>query len=190
MENMIVVPITKKMEIIMSIQVCLISGMNINYKENGGKKRFSCKSKASISCIPVRKTWLSCPLTKKMRLLRVSKFVSFHEWILIIRKIEEKKAFLTNPKPEYRVSYWGGHDCSGHNKTNGDFYEYPSLSHFTDKLWLQGKWSKENYFLQILCINIVHPNEENMIVVRITKRIEIITIICVCLISRMNINYK
>ena len=43
----------KKMEIIMSIQVCLILWVNANYKENGGKKRFYCKSKASISCIPM-----------------------------------------------------------------------------------------------------------------------------------------
>ena len=46
----------EKMEIIMSIEVCLISGMNINYKENGGKKSSSCKSKASISCIPMGRT--------------------------------------------------------------------------------------------------------------------------------------
>ena len=39
-ENMIVVPITKIMEIMMSIQVCLISRININYEENGGKKAF------------------------------------------------------------------------------------------------------------------------------------------------------
>ena len=37
---MIVVPITKKMEIVMSIQVCLISRMNFGYTKNGGKKAF------------------------------------------------------------------------------------------------------------------------------------------------------
>ena len=53
-ENMIVVPNhKKKREIITSIQDCLISRMNLNYKENGGKKRFSCKSKALILCIPI-----------------------------------------------------------------------------------------------------------------------------------------
>ena len=40
MRNMIVMPITKRTEIIMSIQVCLISWMNFDYKENGGKKAF------------------------------------------------------------------------------------------------------------------------------------------------------
>ena len=39
-ENMIVVPLTKRVEIIMSIQVCLLSRMNFDYKENNGKKAF------------------------------------------------------------------------------------------------------------------------------------------------------
>ena len=38
MENKIVVPITKRMEIVMGIQVCLILWMNIDYDKNGGKK--------------------------------------------------------------------------------------------------------------------------------------------------------
>ena len=54
-------PITKEIEIIMSIQVYLISWMNFDYKENGGKK-----------------------------------------------------AFLANPKHQYRVYQCGGHGCSAH----------------------------------------------------------------------------
>ena len=38
-ESMTVVPITKRMEIIVSIQVCLISWMNLDFEENGGKKK-------------------------------------------------------------------------------------------------------------------------------------------------------
>ena len=38
MENMIAMPITKRMEIVMGIQVYLISWMNFDYEENGGKK--------------------------------------------------------------------------------------------------------------------------------------------------------
>ena len=56
MNNMIVVPITKRMEIILSIQVYHISQMDFDYKENGGKKSFFGKSKASISCISMRRT--------------------------------------------------------------------------------------------------------------------------------------
>ena len=49
-------PNKKRMGIIISIQVCLISLMNFDYQKNGGKKSISCKSKASILCIPMRRT--------------------------------------------------------------------------------------------------------------------------------------
>ena len=39
-ENKVVVPITKKIETIMSIQVCLLSRMNFDNMENGGKEAF------------------------------------------------------------------------------------------------------------------------------------------------------
>ena len=80
-ENKIVVPITKRMETIMSIQVCLLSQMNFDNIENGGKK-----------------------------------------------------AFLASPKNQYHVSQGGEHVCHAKNKKKGDYYEYPSSSHFTDKL--------------------------------------------------------
>ena len=43
MKNMIAMPMTKRMEIVKGIQVCLISWMNFDYKENGGKKAFLVK---------------------------------------------------------------------------------------------------------------------------------------------------
>ena len=46
----------------------------------------------------------------------------------------EKKAFLGNPKHQYRVSQYREYDCSANNKKNGDYYEYPSLSHLMDEL--------------------------------------------------------
>ena len=55
-ENMIIVPTTKEIEIITSIQVCLIARINFDYKKNGEKKSFSSKSNASISWIPMRRT--------------------------------------------------------------------------------------------------------------------------------------
>ena len=45
----------------------------------------------------------------------------------------EGKAFLTNPNRQYHVSQCGEQDCSAHNKENGDYYEYPSLTHFMDE---------------------------------------------------------
>ena len=46
----------------------------------------------------------------------------------------ERKVFLTNPKHQYHVSQSEEHDCSASHKNNGDYYEYPSLSHFKDEL--------------------------------------------------------
>ena len=45
----------------------------------------------------------------------------------------ERKGFLGNPKHQYRLSQCKEHDCSDHNKKNGDYRGYPSLSHFTDE---------------------------------------------------------
>ena len=39
-DNKTVVPITKRTEIILSIQVCRLSWMDFDYTENGGKKAF------------------------------------------------------------------------------------------------------------------------------------------------------
>ena len=46
----------------------------------------------------------------------------------------ERKAILANPKHQDRLSQCKEHDCSANNKKNGDYHEYPSLSHFTDEL--------------------------------------------------------
>ena len=45
----------------------------------------------------------------------------------------KKKAFHANPKHQCHVSEWEEHDCSAHNKKNGYYYEYPSLSYFTEE---------------------------------------------------------
>ena len=45
MDNMIVLPIIKRVQIIMHIQVSLISQMNFDYNENGGKKAFPANPK-------------------------------------------------------------------------------------------------------------------------------------------------
>ena len=45
----------------------------------------------------------------------------------------ERKAFVTDPKNQYRVSQYGEHDCSANNKMIGDYNGYPGLSHFMDE---------------------------------------------------------
>ena len=117
-------------------------------------------------------------------------FVPFPRWTLITRKMVERKAFLANLRHQYHVTSCGEHDCSAYNRRNGDYYEYRSLSHFMGEHKLQWKWWKEKVFLRIQSINIMYPNSENIIVVPIIKRIDIIMDIHVCLISRMNFNYK
>ena len=102
----------------------------------------------------------------------------------------EKNAFLANPKCQYHVSQGGEHGYGAHNTKNRDYYEYPSLSHFVNKLLLLAKWWKEKLFLQIHTINIVYPNKENMNVVPETKRMKIIMHIQDSIISRMSFNYK
>ena len=63
-EYMIVVPITIRIDIIMSIKVCLISQMNIHYKENGGKKAFLANPKINIM-YPKVENMIVMPITKK-----------------------------------------------------------------------------------------------------------------------------
>ena len=45
----------------------------------------------------------------------------------------ERKAFLAIPNHQYWVSQFREYDCSAYNKKNGDYYEYPSLTHFINK---------------------------------------------------------
>ena len=69
-ENMIVVLITKKMEIITSIQVCLISWMNFDYKENDGKKSLVFLQIESISIMyPNEENMILAHITKRMEIV-------------------------------------------------------------------------------------------------------------------------
>ena len=45
----------------------------------------------------------------------------------------ERNAFTANLKHQYGASQYGEHDCSAHNKKNANYYDYPSLTHFTGK---------------------------------------------------------
>ena len=61
LENMTVVPITKRMEIIMNIQVCLISRMNNNYKGNGGKEKLYLQIQSIIIVYPNKVNMIIMP---------------------------------------------------------------------------------------------------------------------------------
>ena len=130
MENMIVMPITKRTVITMSIQVRLISQMNFDYTKNGGMKAFSANPKIHI-VYPKMKNMIVVPITKGMEInlsihvCRISQMNFDHN---------ENGSFFANPKHQYSASQCGEHDCLANSKKNGDYYGYQSLSHFTDNL--------------------------------------------------------
>ena len=102
-ENMIVGPITKRMEIVMSIQVCLISQINFDYKENGGKESFFFQIQSIYIMYPIEGNMIVVPKIKKME-------------ITTSKENGEKKPFLANLKHQYLVSLCGEHDFSTNNK--------------------------------------------------------------------------
>ena len=83
---------------------------------------------------PDEESMIVVALTKKMEIIMSTQVVSFCRGTLITRKTVERKAFLANPKHKHRASQCGEHDCSASSKNRGDYYEYPSLSHFPDEL--------------------------------------------------------
>ena len=81
-----------------------ISWVNINYKENDEKKLFLQNLKHQYHVSQCGEHGRSTNNKKKWRLLCASKFVSFLESILIVRKMVERKAFVANPKHQCRIS--------------------------------------------------------------------------------------
>ena len=65
-ENIIVVPIRKRMEIITSIQVWLISQINIDYKENGGEKKLPLQIQSINIVYPNVENMIAVPITRRM----------------------------------------------------------------------------------------------------------------------------
>ena len=47
-----------------------------------------------------------------------------------------KKSFSSKSEETMSCVQWGEHDFSAQNEKNGHCYEYPSLYHFMDELWL------------------------------------------------------
>ena len=67
-ENMILVLITKRIEISTSIQVCLISQMNINYREMVEGKLFLLIQSVKI-VYPNRENVIIVPITKRIEII-------------------------------------------------------------------------------------------------------------------------
>ena len=165
----------------MSIQVCLISWINFNYMKNGGKKAFLVNPKINIM-YPKVGNIIVVPITKRMQIN-----MSIHVCLISRMKFDHKenggkKAFLGNPKHQYRVSQYGNmvvvpitkkiviilciHVClisrmNFNYMKNGGKKAFPANPKH----------------------HIMYPNVGNMIVMPITKRMEIIMSVQVCLIS-------
>ena len=85
-------------------QCLLIRWMNFDSMKNYGMKIFSWKTKALLSCTPMRTTCLWGPATKKMEIIMSIHVISFDRWTLILWKMVEGKAFLGKPRHQYHVS--------------------------------------------------------------------------------------
>ena len=67
-------PNHEKNEYNYEINVCFFWRMNFDSMKNGGKKSFSCKTNASISCtpmrsIPIMRICLGCPIMERMDII-------------------------------------------------------------------------------------------------------------------------
>ena len=88
----------KRMDAITSIQVCFISWVNINYKENEGKKSFSCKTKASISFIPIRRMCLQGKIMKILEIMTRIHVCLFWQTNSISKESSGKEGFSCKTK--------------------------------------------------------------------------------------------
>ena len=93
-----------------------------------------------------------------------------------------KKAFFAKPKRQYHVSQRDEHDWTGNNKIMEIITSIQVFLISRMNINYKENGGKKPFF-QIKSINIVYPSAENMIVVPITKRMEIIIDIQVFLIS-------
>ena len=103
MGNMIVMPITKGMKIVMGIQVCLISWMNFDYKQNGGKKALFANPKLQYRVSQHGEHYCH-PNNKKIDIIRSIQVSLISQTKFDYKENEVKKAFLANPKHQCHIS--------------------------------------------------------------------------------------
>ena len=107
--------------------------MNFDYMDNGGEKSFSCKSKASLSCIIMERTWYN----KKNGDYNKYPSLSHSRMNFDYKKNYGKKSFSCKIQsinimyPNVETMVLGPITIK-----NGDYYEYPSFSYFMDERWL------------------------------------------------------
>ena len=87
-------PFTKRMEIVMRIHVRQLYGINFDFRENDGKKSFSCETKVSISCIIMRWMYFYSPITKRMEAFIKIHLCHIYRWNLILWKMMERRILV------------------------------------------------------------------------------------------------
>ena len=107
--------------------------MNFDYEENAGKNALFTNPSHQY-CVPQCEE-NDCHANNKMN----GNYYEYPSFSYCTDELDHKensgkKAFLANPMQQYHLTQCGEHDCHANNKKNGDCYEYPSLSHFTDEL--------------------------------------------------------
>ena len=103
MEGMIVMPITKRTEITVSIQVCLISRMNFDYTKNDRKKAFLANPMINIM-YPKVENMIVMPITKRTEINLSIQVCLISRMNFEDKENGGKKAFIANPRRQYSVS--------------------------------------------------------------------------------------
>ena len=122
---------------------------NFDYKENDGGKNFSCKAKAPVSCILMRRTWLSCWITKNedyYENLGLSHLM--HE--LWIYGNYGKKLFLPNQSIGIMYPNEENMIVVPNHKKNEYYYENISLSHWRMNFDYNENGRKKNFYCQTI----------------------------------------
>ena len=127
-ENMIAMPITNKMEIVMGIRVYLISWMKLIMRTMVERKLFFQIQSINIA-YPNVENMIVGPITKRIEIVMSIQVCLFSRMNFDYEENGGKNALLANPKHQYRVSQCEKHDCNADNKKNGDCYWYPSFCH-------------------------------------------------------------
>ena len=107
--------------------------MNFDYKENGEKEKLFLQIHSINTVYPNIQNMIVVPIKKRMEIIPSIQVCLISQMNFDIRKVMQKKAFLGNPKHQYRVSQCREHDCSANNKKDREYYKYLSLSYFTDE---------------------------------------------------------
>ena len=131
----------------MRIQVCPIRWTSFNSKENSGNKSFSCKTKASKPCIPMRRMCLLCSITIRMEI--IMRIQIWPIWGMKFNSKENggKKTFHAKPKQDNRVSQWKKLVCSAQSPKEWRLLRESKFSQFEGWTLILSKVVERKAFL-------------------------------------------